>query len=170
MTFAGTGDIASCSSSGDEATAALLDGIPGSVFTLGDNVYDVGSITEYNNCYGTNQSWGRHKGRTYPSPGNHEYGTPGAAGYFEYFGAAAGDPAKGYYSFNLGAWHVIVLNSNIARDANSAQVQWLRADLMANTQGVHHRLLASSPIQLRLRARQQHIGAAVLGRALRLQR
>ena len=131
VTFVGTGDIADCTSSGDEATANLLDGITGSVFTLGDNVYPNGTLTEYNTCY--NPSWGRHKARTYPSPGNHEYNTPGGAGYYAYFGAAAGDPATGYYSFELGAWHVIVLNSNIARDVNSAQVQWLRADLTANT-------------------------------------
>ena len=131
VTFVGTGDIADCASSGDEATANLLDGISGSVFTLGDNVYPNGTLSEYNNCY--DPSWGRHKARTYPSPGNHEYNTPGGAGYYAYFGAAAGDPAKGYYSFELGAWHVIVLNSNITRDATSAQVQWLRGDLTANT-------------------------------------
>ena len=89
----GAGDIASCSSTGDEATANLLDGIAGTVVTLGDNVYDNGTITEYNNCY--NSSWGRHKARTKPSAGNHEYNTPGAVGYYEYFGSAAGDPAKG---------------------------------------------------------------------------
>lgn len=128
--FSGTGDIADCSSSGDEATAALLDNIPGWVFTLGDNVYPDGTLSQYNNCY--NPSWGRHKARTYPSVGNHEYNTSGAAGYYAYFGATAGDPAKGYYSFDLGAWHIIVLNSNISRTASSTQVAWLRADLAAN--------------------------------------
>jgi hypothetical protein len=92
VTFVGAGDIADCASTGDEATANLLDGITGSVFTLGDNVYSNGTLTEYNTCY--NPSWGRHKARTYPSPGNHEYNTPGGAGYYAYFGAAAGDPAK----------------------------------------------------------------------------
>jgi hypothetical protein len=133
VTFVGTGDIADCASSGDEATAALLDGIPGSVFTLGDNVYPNGTQSEYNTCYGAQTTWGRHKARTFPSAGNHEYNTPGATGYYGYFGAAAGDPTKGYYSFDLGAWHVIVLNSNIARDASSAQVEWLRADLTAHS-------------------------------------
>jgi len=133
--FVGAGDIASCSSSGDEATAALLDGIAGTVYTLGDNVYDNGTATEYTNCYGP--SWGRHKARTMPSPGNHEYNTANATGYFGYFGAAAGDPAKGYYSFNLGEWHIIVLNSNlscavISCAAGSLQEQWLVADLAAN--------------------------------------
>lgn len=130
VTFVGAGDIASCSSSGDEATANLLDGIAGTVFTLGDNVYDNGTLTEFNNCY--DPTWGRHKSRTFPSAGNHEYNTPGATGYYAYFGAPAGDPAKGYYSYDLGDWHIIVLNSNIARDAGSAQITWLNSDLAAN--------------------------------------
>jgi hypothetical protein len=126
----GAGDIASCSSNGDEATASLLDGITGTVFTTGDNVYPDGTPAEFANCY--DPSWGRHKSRTYPSPGNHEYHTADGAGYFEYFGAAAGDPGKGYYSYDLGAWHIIVLNSNIPFKAGSAQELWLRADLAAH--------------------------------------
>ena len=129
------GDIAECTSSGDEATANLLDGLQGTIVTLGDNVYPVGSTTDFANCY--NGSWGRHKDRTRPSPGNHEYLTAGASGYFAYFGSIAGDPAKGYYSYNLGPWHIVVLNSNsscttISCSATSQQVQWLRADLAAN--------------------------------------
>ena len=129
------GDIAECTSSGDEATANLLDGLEGTIVTLGDNVYPVGSTTDFANCY--DGSWGRHKDRTRPSPGNHEYLTTGASGYFAYFGSIAGDPTQGYYSYNLGAWHVIVLNSNsscstISCSATSQQVQWLRADLAAN--------------------------------------
>jgi acid phosphatase type 7 len=132
----GAGDIASCSSSGDEATASLLDNIAGTVVTLGDNVYDNGTATEYTNCYGP--SWGRFLSRTKPTPGNHEYNTANAAGYYGYFGAAAGDPSKGYYSYDLGAWHIIVLNSNsscttISCAAGSAQDTWLRADLAAHT-------------------------------------
>jgi acid phosphatase type 7 len=131
----GAGDIASCSSSGDEATANLLDNIAGTVVTLGDNAYTNGSATDYTNCYGP--SWGRHLSRTRPSPGNHEYNTLNATGYFGYFGAAAGDPSKGYYSYDLGAWHIIVLNSNsscttISCAAGSAQDTWLRADLAAH--------------------------------------
>jgi hypothetical protein len=98
---------------------------------MGDNAYENGTATEYNNCY--DPTWGRHKARTKPSAGNHEYNTAGATGYYGYFGSAAGDPAKGYYSYDLGDWHVVVLNSNIARDATSAQIAWLRADLTANT-------------------------------------
>jgi acid phosphatase type 7 len=136
FTLVGAGDIASCSSSGDETTAALLDGIPGTVFTLGDNVYDNGTATEFSNCYGP--SWGRPaiKSRTRPVAGNHDYNTPNATGYYGYFGAAAGDPAKGYYAYEAGAWRVYVLNSNCAAiggcSAGSPQEQWLRRELAAN--------------------------------------
>ena len=109
VTFVGAGDIAS-SGSGDDATANLLDAIPGTVFTIGDNVYPNGTLSEFNAYYAP--TWGRHKSRTIPVIGNHEYNTGNAQAYFTYFGAAAGDPAKGYYSTNLGSWHVIVLNSN----------------------------------------------------------
>ena len=131
VTFVGAGDIASCSSSGDEATATLLDGIAGTVFLLGDNVYDNGTATEYTNCY--DPSWGRHKARTKPVPGNHEYNTANATGYYGYFGALAQDPTKGYYSYDLGDWHIVALNSNLAVSAGSTQEQWLRADLAAST-------------------------------------
>jgi hypothetical protein len=131
VVFVGAGDIADCSSSGDEATAALLDNIAGSVFTLGDNVYSSGTPTEFSTCY--DPTWGRHKSRTYPSPGNHDYNTSGASGYFGYFGAAAGPSGRGYYSFDLGSWHIISLNSEVSMSAGSAQEQWLRADLAAST-------------------------------------
>jgi uncharacterized protein YjdB len=130
VTFVGAGDIASCSSGSDEATARLLDDIPGTVFTVGDNAYPNGTATDYANCYAP--SWGRHKARTRPVAGNHEYDIPNATGYFAYFGAAAGDPTKGYYSYDLGGWHIIALNSNLRADAGSPQEQWLRADLASN--------------------------------------
>ena len=137
QTLVGAGDIASCSSNGDALTADVLEAIPGTIFTTGDNAYPNGSMTDYTNCYGP--SWGRAalKARTMPSPGNHEYQTSGAAGYFQYFGSNAGAPGKGYYSYNLGEWHIIVLNSNsscstISCAAGSAQEQWLRADLAAH--------------------------------------
>ena len=129
------GDIAKCGSRvTDDATADLLDGVPGTVVTLGDNAYDSGTAAEFENCYGP--TWGRHKARTRPAAGNHEYRTPGAAGHFGYFGAAAGDPAKGYYSYEVGAWHVVALNSNCKQaggcKAGSPQERWLRQDLAAH--------------------------------------
>ena len=130
----GAGDIASCGSSGDEATAALLAGIDGTVFTLGDNVYDSGTAAEFATCY--DPSWGRYRARTSPAPGNHDYVTANAAGYFGYFGAAAGDPSTGYYAYDLGGWRVVAINSNCAAvggcQAGSAQERWLRADLAAH--------------------------------------
>lgn len=148
----GAGDIAECNNSGDEATAALLDSIPGTVFTAGDNVYPTGSIANFGNCY--QSSWGRHLARTRPAPGNHEYDDPDAAGYFAYYGAVAGDPAEGYYSYDLGTWHVVVLNSNCAAiggcHAGSPQETWLRADLAASTTACtaaiwHHPRYSSGP-------------------------
>ncbi|CAN5874960.1 hypothetical protein BH18ACT11_BH18ACT11_00980 [soil metagenome] len=146
----GAGDIASCSSSGDEATAKLLSSIPGTVYTTGDNVYEDGTDSEFANCY--DSSWGRYKARTRPSVGNHEYQTPGASGYYNYFGAAAGDPNKGYYSYDLGDWHVISLNSmceNVGGcEATSPMVSWLKQDLAANPKACtlayfHHPLFSS---------------------------
>ncbi len=129
----GAGDIAVCGSDGDSQTAALLDGIGGTVFTVGDNAYEKGTPEEFANCYGP--TWGRHLDRTRPSPGNHEYGTAGAAGYFGYFGARAGDPDEGYYAYDLGAWRVYSLNTNcrfVGCGEDSAQLAWLEADLLAN--------------------------------------
>jgi hypothetical protein len=147
----GAGDIANCSTTTDEATAKLLDGIPGTVFTAGDNAYDSGTLTEFKNCY--EPTWGRHKARTKPTPGNHEYLTAGASGYFDYFGAAAGDPSKGYYSYNLGEWHVVALNSMCGQvggcGASSPMVSWLKQDLNANNDKActlayfHHPLFSS---------------------------
>jgi hypothetical protein len=125
------GDIATCTNDFDEATARILDANPsGVVAPLGDNAYVNGSASDYANCYAP--TWGRHLARTMPAVGNHEYQTPDATGYYGYFGAKAGDPAKGYYSYDLGAWHIVVLNSNIAHDAGSPQLAWLRADLQSN--------------------------------------
>ena len=125
----GAGDIATCGGDNDAATASLLDGIDGLVYTLGDNVYLDGSPTEFANCY--DPAWGRHKARTRPTPGNHDYRTPDAAGYYGYFGAAAGAAPKGWYSYDTGGWHVIVLNSS-AGYVNAEQLAWLQADLSAN--------------------------------------
>jgi len=128
--FAGAGDIAICGNSGDAATARLLDAIGGTFFALGDNAYYSGSTQEYTDCY--DRTWGRHRSQTRPAPGNHEYESPGAAPYFDYFGVNAGPRGLGYYSFELGGWHVVALNSNVAVSEGSPQGTWLRADLAAN--------------------------------------
>src|SRR3990167_8104373 len=103
----GAGDIGNCNTTADEATAALLDTIPGTIFTAGDNAYPDGTLANYNNCYDPN--WGRHKSRTNPALGNHELHDAGAAGSFAYYGDRL--PAR-YYSYDLGKWHIIVLDSN----------------------------------------------------------
>jgi hypothetical protein len=142
----GAGDIADCGSSGDEATAKLVNAIRGTVFTAGDNVYPSGSASQFTKCY--SPSWGVFKTRTKPAPGNHDYETSGGAGYYSYFGAAAGAPGKGYYSYDLGAWHIVVLNTEISHAAGSPQEKWLRADLAAHrtacTLAVWHEPLFSS--------------------------
>ena len=110
-----------------------MDGLTGPIALLGDIAYPDGSATDFANCF--DPPWGRHRSRFRPAPGNHEYQTPGAAGYYAYFGAAAGDPSKGYYSYDVGAWHVVALNSNcsdVSCAAGDAQEQWLRQDLAAN--------------------------------------
>jgi len=128
------GDIAQCGELYATATAALLRDRPGTVATLGDNTYSAGTKREFADCY--HPTWGTEKGRTKPALGNHEYGTRGARGYFGYFGAAAGSQRNGYYSYDLGAWHIIVLNSNCEEiagcEADSPQGRWLRADLAAH--------------------------------------
>lgn len=126
----GAGDIAHCRSEGDEITALLLDEIQGTVFTTGDNAYPDGAPADFAECY--DPSWGRHKDRTFPSPGNHDYHFRDGAGYYEYFGKAAGEPGKGYYSYDLGEWHIIALNSNLPVEPGSPQEQWLRQDLAAH--------------------------------------
>ncbi len=123
------GNIATCGTTNDEATATLLEGLPGTVFTLGDNAFPNGSAEAYRDCY--EPSWGRHKARTYAALGNHEYNLGTAAASFDYFGSRAGPRDLGYYSLNLGNWHVIVLNVSdaVGFAEGSAQDQWLQADL-----------------------------------------
>jgi hypothetical protein len=130
----GAGDIADCKDlSGAEATAKILDKNPGTVLAVGDLAYPDGSKENFV-CY--DKTWGRAKSRTRPAPGNHEFHSAGGTPYFEYFGAAAGDPKTGYYSYELGTWHIIVLNSECKDvggcDAGSPQEKWLRADLAAH--------------------------------------
>ncbi|HZD84396.1 MAG TPA: metallophosphoesterase, partial [Gemmatimonadaceae bacterium] len=161
----GAGDIAVCGTNGDEATARLVDSvlktdsaakIVGAVFTLGDNAYPSGlggMKGDFQRCFA--KSWGRQRilKVIHPSPGNHDYDTGNAKPYFDYFGARAGPPGKGYYSYDVGAWHVISLNSELYFERGSeaeakAQEDWLRADLAAHparcTMAYFHRPLFSS--------------------------
>jgi hypothetical protein len=131
---------------------AALGLSPAAVLLLGDNQYEDGALAKYQASYAP--TWGRLKAITRPIPGNHEYVTAGAQGYYDYFGMAAGDPAKGWYSFNLGSWHLVALNSNCAAVGGCAiaspQGQWLAADLAAHP-GVctlafwHHPRFSSGP-------------------------
>ncbi len=138
---AGAGDL--CPTTGDacmRTSDTMLSIAPNAAFLLGDNAYDRGTLAEYNAQY--DPAWGRFKAMTKPVPGNHEYITANAAGYFDYFNGAgvqtgiAGERGKGYYSWNIGEWHFVALNSNFAPgdSADVAQVNWLRADLATNTQ------------------------------------
>jgi len=128
------GDIADCGLAGSALTADVIAAHPpAAVAAVGDLAYDRGSASEFASCY--NPTWGRVKRLTHPALGNHEYGTAGAAGYFGYWGAAAGQPGKGWYSYDVGAWHVVVLNSNCATvgcGPTSEQGRWLAADLAAH--------------------------------------
>ena len=130
----GAGDIADCSREADAATAALLAGQPGIVFTAGDNVYPSGSATQFDECYGP--TWGRELARTRPVPGNHDHESAGLAGYLGYFGEAAAPDGTVWYSYDVGAWHVIALDSSCALaggcDPDSPQGRWLAADLAAS--------------------------------------
>ena len=131
------GDIAECGPTHDDSTAALLDTLPGLILALGDQAYPDATPTDYLNCY--EPTWGRHKSRTRPVPGNHEYRKitghlPGPAGYFNYFGAAAGDSGKGWYSLDVGSWHIIALNSEaFFSGPPGPQHTWLKADLQATS-------------------------------------
>jgi alkaline phosphatase len=126
-TLLAVGDIASCASNGDEQTAALASRIPGTIAVLGDIAYENGSDSDFANCF--EPSWGRLVPRIKAALGNHEYNTPGAAPAVKLFGL----PPHGWYSYSLGAWHVIVLNSNCSEvggcGRDSPQARWLEADL-----------------------------------------
>ena len=123
----GAGDIAVCGFVNAERTARLLDGIQGTVFTAGDNAYPDGTAQQFQECY--EPTWGRHKHRTRPSPGNHDYNTAGAVPYYEYFGLRAGPPGRGYYAYNAGSWRIMSLNSNVPAHKGSPQFVWLKGEL-----------------------------------------
>jgi hypothetical protein len=142
--IAAAGDIACASTKATTTTCRqrytsdlLVSGAFDAILALGDSQYPDGSLPAYNSYY--DGTWGRVKAITHPVPGNHDYHTQNATGYYSYFGSAAGDPAKGYYSFDLGAWHIVALNSNCPAvggcGAGSPEEQWLRADLEAHANG-----------------------------------
>jgi hypothetical protein len=149
----GAGDISSCKNpEGARATAKLIEQIPGTVFAAGDLAYESGSPDEFEFCYGP--TWGRFRDRTKPALGNHEYVNPTAHGYFDYWGAQAGPRGKGYYSFEMGAWHIVVLNTNCyvknlgGCGPGSPQEAWLKEDLAKHTNACiiaygHHALFSS---------------------------
>ena len=144
----GAGDVAMCGVPEAEMTAKLLEGISGTVVALGDLAYPSGSASDFANCY--DPTWGRVKSRTRPAPGNHDYETPGAAGYYAYFGENAGPSGLGYYSYRAGTWLVLSLNSNVPATADSPQAAWVRATLTANPTSCtlaywHHPLFSSGP-------------------------
>lgn len=124
------GDIGSCEVPADEAVADLASRLPGTIAVLGDTVYEGGTAADFQGCF--DPAWGPMRSRMRPTAGNHEYEVEGAAAYFAYFGRAAGEEGRGWYSYDLGAWHVVVLNSNcneVGCDASSPQLEWLRRDL-----------------------------------------
>ncbi|MBZ5703565.1 MAG: metallophosphoesterase [Acidobacteriia bacterium] len=153
QTLVGAGDIVNCRHPKDAlATATLLASIPGTVFTAGDLAYGNGSAEDFTVCY--DRTWGRFKERTRPALGNHEYEASSAAPYFAYWGPAAGPAGKGYYSYDLGAWHIVVLNTNCDEPGvggcavGSPQEQWLRRDLAEHPAACtlaygHHALFSS---------------------------
>ncbi|MCK2245471.1 MULTISPECIES: metallophosphoesterase [unclassified Crossiella] len=135
ITVVAAGDI--CGSN-CKATAAVVGQInPSAVLTAGDNAYDSGTLSEYRTRY--DPTWGKYKTITYPSPGNHEYNTSKASGYFDYFNGVgvqngrAGDRSKGYYDWEIGSWKFIALNSNFSKIDSAAQLAWLKDRLRTNT-------------------------------------
>ncbi len=144
----GAGDIGACDLAGARETGLLLDRLAGTVFTMGDNAYPNGTAGQFAQCY--DPFWGRQRSRTRPTPGNHDYRVPGAAAYFDYFGAAAGERGRGWYAFDLGGWRVYALNSNVAEAAGSEQERWLRTDLAMHPRRCvlaywHHARFSSGP-------------------------
>ncbi len=140
----GAGDIGTCQSTNDEATALLLDSLAGTVFTAGDNDYsDATPAPAYGVCF--DSTWGRHQARIRPAPGEDDRRNNSLDEYLDYFGAAA-HPPTGYYSYDLGAWHIVVLNATPSVD--TVQLNWLRADLAAHpalcTVAIAHRPRFSS--------------------------
>lgn len=127
------GDIGYCGGQADDRVAALAAELPGTIAMLGDDVYDNGTMANYRNCL--EPAWGPMLSRTRPAIGNHDYVDGSAEDYFAFFGPSAGPVGEGWYSYDLGAWHVVVLNSNcgtVGCEEGSAQMTWLQDDLRAH--------------------------------------
>ena len=161
--FIGAGDIGVCGSRGDERTAQLVDsvlkadsaaGVPTAAFTLGDNAYPSGLDRDFVRCF--NSSWGDPKKRIMkvlrPSIGNHDHQSARGAAYYRYFGARAGPAFKGYYSYDLGDWHAVVINSQMIVTGSRAEIaqqeEWLKNDLRNRSKRCtvayfHHPLFSS---------------------------
>src|SRR5690348_1455636 len=156
-TLVGAGDIATCKHlQSAEATAKLIEQIPGTVFAAGDLAYEKGRSAEFKNCY--EPTWGKFKDRTKPALGNHEYDGPTADGYFQYWAGRAGPEGKGFYSYDLGRWHIVVLNTNCSKKRmggcgkGSPQETWLREDLAKHPDACilaygHHALFSSGVLK-----------------------
>lgn len=153
VTVVAAGDIADCTrvpaaTSGAARTADLVAPTDAVVLTIGDNTYPIGAPSEFADCF--EPTWGRFGARLRPSPGNHDYQTPGAEGYYAYFGDRAGPARRGYYSFDLAGWHVVLLNSNVSANVGSPQHRWLVEELRASTALCtlavwHHPVFSSGP-------------------------
>jgi hypothetical protein len=144
-TVLAAGDIGWCGLPGAEQTARILDRLPGSVLALGDLAYPHGTFADFARCYAP--TWGRHRDRTRPTPGNHDYDTQNGAAYYAYFEERAGAAGEGYFSFTAGGWHIIALNSNIAMAPGSPQFAWLQQELSRPSRCTlaywHHPLFSS---------------------------
>jgi len=142
------GDIGVCGSTPAIETGLMLDSLDGTILAVGDLAYRHGTAEEFATCY--DPVWGRHKARTRPSPGNHEYESSSAQPYYDYFGGQAGSSGQGFYSFRAGDWLVLSLNSNVPVGGSTAQGQWIRSELIANNSRCalayfHHPLYSSGP-------------------------
>ena len=152
MVLVAAGDIADCSMAGAALTSELIADFPDAVVApLGDLAYPSATAERFDACY--DPTWGQFVDRTRPAIGNHDLDAENGAPYYATFGEAAGTPGEGWYSYELGEWHVVVLNSNCDRigcEDGSAQHQWLVRDL-AGSEAVctlaywHHPRFTSGP-------------------------
>ena len=125
------GDTGWCGSRVMPQLANLINTLGGDVLLAGDLAYDSGTVDEFRRCF--DPDFGRFRSRLWAAPGNHDYQTPGAAGYFSYFGERAGPDRRGFYSVRIASWLVLMLNSNVPMGANSEQIEFVRRELDRST-------------------------------------